>query len=310
MIDPVILARFEKETGIKVYLNYFESNEELFVKLKATQGSGYDLIIPTDYMMKQLIDHQLLKKIDRSKLYITERLNPKLLGLYFDPHNEYSLPYYWGVYGLGVDQRMLGDRLQKNTWGLLFDSSINPYKVAMINIPREALLLAAQYRYGSIDDLSLLRVQEIKKILIAQKKMVEVYADAMTEYYLISQTCPVIVTSTPLVWHTIKKYPYFEFILPKEGSFQIIDCLAISCATKKDEYIYKLINFLYSEEVIKHHFGVFTFFPATVDLPDLFEQYAVPKSIVEAHQSANLQFFKNVISEEKTNSIWLSVKAA
>ncbi len=65
ILDPAVIADFEKETGIKVNLNYYSSNEELIVKLKATRGEGYDLIIPSDYAVKILIKEDLLKPIDQ-----------------------------------------------------------------------------------------------------------------------------------------------------------------------------------------------------------------------------------------------------
>ena len=64
ILEPAVVAEFEKTTGIKVYLNYYSSNEELLVKIKATRGEGYDLIIPSDYTVELLAKDGLLKKID------------------------------------------------------------------------------------------------------------------------------------------------------------------------------------------------------------------------------------------------------
>ena len=49
ILEPTVIAEFERETGIKVNMNFYASNEEMLVKLKATGGPGYDLIIPSDY---------------------------------------------------------------------------------------------------------------------------------------------------------------------------------------------------------------------------------------------------------------------
>ena len=63
-LEVSILAEFEKKTGIKVNLSFFSSNEELQVKMKATGGHGYDLILPSDYTVALLIKDELLKPID------------------------------------------------------------------------------------------------------------------------------------------------------------------------------------------------------------------------------------------------------
>src|SRR6185369_5108049 len=67
ILEPAVVADFEKETGIKLNFSYYSSNEELIVKLKATKGEGYDLIIPSDYAVNILIKEDLLKKFDKNK---------------------------------------------------------------------------------------------------------------------------------------------------------------------------------------------------------------------------------------------------
>ena len=68
IIDPQLFKKFEKETGIHVNVGYFDGNEELIVKLLATQGKGYDLVNPSDYVVDFLRQHGLLQRIDKSKL--------------------------------------------------------------------------------------------------------------------------------------------------------------------------------------------------------------------------------------------------
>ena len=80
IIDANYITEFERETGIKVYLSYYENNEELLTKLKTTQGRGYDLVIPSDYTIEQLIKDGLVKKIDISKIDFVDRIHPFLKG--------------------------------------------------------------------------------------------------------------------------------------------------------------------------------------------------------------------------------------
>src|SRR3569832_328639 len=68
ILDPSVVADFEKETGIKVNMNFYASNEEMLVKLKATGGQGYDMIIPSDYSVEILIKDGLVKELDKTKL--------------------------------------------------------------------------------------------------------------------------------------------------------------------------------------------------------------------------------------------------
>ena len=152
-IDPHIITDFEKETGITVNISYIESNEEAFSKILTSQGAGYDLIMPSDYLVKRLIKHTLIKPIDKSKLDFWHRLYPRLLHRYFDPENIYSIPYFWEVYGIGINKDFFGDKIPPASWDLLFTYPIGTAKVGMLEAPREAILLTAQYLFGAIREV-------------------------------------------------------------------------------------------------------------------------------------------------------------
>jgi spermidine/putrescine transport system substrate-binding protein len=98
ILDKEFLSDFEKETGIRVNMSYFENNEELFVKLKTTDLHDYDLIMPSDWAVELLIKDDLVKKLDRTKIVAWNSLYPALCNLYFDPHNEYTI-YFLVIVG-------------------------------------------------------------------------------------------------------------------------------------------------------------------------------------------------------------------
>lgn len=311
MIDPNIIEQFQKETGIKVYMSYFENNKELLVKLQATRGIGYDLILPSDYIVSSLIEDNLIKPIDKEKLTMLDRIHPALANCEFDPGCEHSVPYCWSIYGIGIDSTFF-DPLPEPSWNLLFEQvGPKPYTVVMINEPREALSIAAQYLFGTVNALSHEQLKKIRYLMLTQKKMVEVYADALSEYYMMAHMCPVVLTNTPVVWRMIKKNPNIAFVVPREGSFMVADCFALSAATKKDDLIYTFINYMYKKEHIQHHFDTYTFFPATSDVEELFKKARVPQSIIDAHTvlTDNFTFFRPTIPEDSLQNMWLSIKS-
>ena len=147
LIDAQKLQDFEKETGIKVHLRYFENNEELFAKINETQGLGYDLIMPSDYMVDNMIKSGLLKKIDTSKLHFFKDLYPHLINNYFDPSNEYSVPFFWSIYGIAINKDHFGQKLPEASWDLIFNPKLIQPHTAMIDDARELILITAQYLY-------------------------------------------------------------------------------------------------------------------------------------------------------------------
>ena len=313
-IDPQIIKDFEKETGIRVNIIYFESNEELFVKLFTTKGKGYDLIMPSDYLMEKLIKYKLVKSLDKSKLNFWDELNPRLLDHYFDPGNVYSIPYFWSIYGLGIDKKFFNNKQPPSSWDLLFTYPIGKNKVAMLNVAREAMLITAQYLYKSIESINKNRIKEIKNTLIEQRKRVEAYVDAdiRSNYLLASQTCPIVVSASPYIAQLMRDDENIDFLIPQEGSFILIDNLVISAASKKEDMVYEFINYLYQPEVVKHHYQNYPFLPVTKNLKELMEENNEPSAIIKAHfdESLQLSFFKNVIPETIANDVWIAIKTS
>lgn len=304
ILDPQYLRNFEKETGIKLYLSYYETNQELFSKVHATSGAGYDIIMPSDYTVELFAQEGLLKKIDRSKLDFYHRLNPHLLGHYFDPHNDYSLPYFWGVYGLGVNKNHFNGALPEATWGLLFDRCKTPGKIGMTDEAREAILLASFYLFGTIDIANdPEKIARVKKLLIEQKNWVEAYSESRSEYLLLSQSSPVVFALSPDIYKVQGSHPNLDFMIPKEGSFVFIDSIVIPATTEKDDMIYTFINYLYRSQVLDYHRKKYGFCSPVQE-----DKLAMPEAFCPtAEQFSNLHFFKNVIPQQVVNDIWIDL---
>ena len=105
-IDPALLKRFESETGITVNLDNFDSNETLLAKLQAG-GANYDVIVPSDYMVKQMIELGLLQKVAPSSFPNGANIKPEFLSVYFDDGRQYTAPYMYGTTGIAVDPTKL-----------------------------------------------------------------------------------------------------------------------------------------------------------------------------------------------------------
>lgn len=305
LLDPIYLKKFEKETGIKIYLTYFENGPALLSKLAATKGRGYDVIIPDDHSLELLIKQGFVKPIDKSKLPFWDNLNPLLADNYYDPHNAFSIPYYWGVYGVGYDGQAFPQGLPSDSWALLFTQHACA-KVCMTDDPREAIMIAAQYLFGTIDALKDEQAREkVKQALIAQKPYVEVYTLSRSDNLLQTKSCALAAVMSPELLRLNRENPHIDMLIPKEGSFYIVDAIAIPKTTQKDAMIYQFLNFLYQEESILHHSNLYGFCsPLTsITVPDQ-EKFCPTK------HDKKFDFFRNVISDELINEIWIEVLAS
>ncbi len=124
-IAPGTVARFERETGIKVRYDTYESNEVLETKL-LTGHTNYDIVIPTDTFFERLVRAGVFQRLDFDALPNRANLDPEIMRRLelHDPGNAHAIPYLWSTVGLGFDRRAVRARLgdePPDSWSLLFD---------------------------------------------------------------------------------------------------------------------------------------------------------------------------------------------
>ena len=105
-IDPDLLTKFTKETGIKVQYETFDSNEAMYTKIKQG-GTTYDIAVPSDYTIDKMVKEDLLVKLDKSKIHGFDQIGSSFKGLSFDPNNDYSIPYFWGTVGIVYNTKLV-----------------------------------------------------------------------------------------------------------------------------------------------------------------------------------------------------------
>ncbi len=260
MLDGSNVGAFEREYGVTVKIRYVESNEELFTKLNTAKDmSSYDLIMPTDYIVPQLIENNILATIDKTKLNFFSALDSSLLGHYYDPENRYSIPFYWGIYGLGVNSQLVTIDDKDVSWHLLFDESYAPYGIGLSDDPKILLSIAIQYAYGRVTSVTHDMISPLFTLLWKQKKIVTAYTDLRPEYLLTSGTCGIVLLLSTDATRIIKWYPSIQFYVPREGSFVSIDSFAIPANSANKEIAYQFLNYLYSEPVLRHYSEKFSF---------------------------------------------------
>ncbi|MDE7170632.1 MAG: extracellular solute-binding protein [Oscillospiraceae bacterium] len=134
-IDEDLITQFEEETGIRVNYQTAESNEALYSLLKSG-GADYDVIVPSDYMISQLIEEDMLEELDYSQIPNFELIDQRFRNLPYDPENKYTVPYTWGTLGLIYNANMVDGEL--DSWGALYGDEYAG-SVLLINNSRDAL---------------------------------------------------------------------------------------------------------------------------------------------------------------------------
>lgn len=297
---------FTQKTGIKVALSYAENADEIGMKLRATRGRGYDLIMVADYQIPVLVHARVIQQVDKTQLDFFDDLYPALLHHDFDPDNNYSIPYYWGVYGFGIDKRYFDDK-RSFSWADLFAPS-GSFMIGMRDDIRELIFIAAYYLFGTVSDLTDEQYAAISALLIAQKRQVVMYADERIDSLLISGTSPFVLTMSSDIARAMHAYPQIDFVIPEEGSFVDIDSFVLSAACKNRDAAYQFLNYLYSEPVLSYYAHHFRLSP--------------PRSMVNSYVKipflaypteelfSRLKFFDTVIPQHRINAILVALKSA
>lgn len=309
IVDREIIDSFEKETGIKVYLNYYEGNDEMFAKLQFSGGEGYDLIMPTHYMVKTLIKGDFLKKIDKKRLNFWEKLDPHFLNHSFDPQNQYSIPYIWEIYGLGIDGEFFAHKKINNSWQMLFEPAYK-YRVGMTDESREVLNVASLYLFGTLEGIGRGKPTRIKNLLIKQKEFVEAYTDLTLDFLLTSKAAPVVLMPASSLYRARQRVDWAKFVFPREGSVFTIENFAIAAKSKKDDMVYAFINYLFKENALKRIFERYGYLPARKDV-----LHSLDLSFMGNIDYIFDSYFKKVylvsrlFSREQTSALWLAIKS-
>ena len=148
-----ILEKFEEETGIKVIVDNFSSNEEMFAKLQAGGGKGYDIVVPSADYTSIMIKLGMLAKIDHSKLenlgYVSPLVREKAV---YDPDMEYSVPYFMGASGIAVNTKKLEEAGidYEHSWNIFADERLKG-KMSMLDDMREVMGAALKTMGESIN---------------------------------------------------------------------------------------------------------------------------------------------------------------
>ena len=176
-VSDDIREGFEKEYGVSVLVDTYASNEDLLAKLLAG-ATGYDIIMPSDYMVSILIKQHLLAELNRDNIPNFQNISPLFLGKYFDPENQYSVPYTFGTAGIAYDSAVVMP--DPDSWAVLWDPKYKN-QFSMLDDQRETIGAALKLLGYSFNTTDPEEIKVAKEKLIDQKPLVKQYKSEAEE---------------------------------------------------------------------------------------------------------------------------------
>jgi spermidine/putrescine transport system substrate-binding protein len=244
-IDPDLLKQFEKETGIHVIYETFDSNEAMMTKIKQG-GTAYDIAVPSEYMIEKMKEENLLLPLDKTKIPNFKNIDPYFLDLPFDDNNEYSVPYFWGTVGIVYNPDLVGD-LDFSSWEDLWDPSLKR-KVFLVDGAREVIgmgLNSLGLSLNSLDDHELR--QATNKLITLAPNVKAIIGDEITPL-MINNEAAVALTWSGQAADMLFENEDLDFAVPEEGSNLWFDNMVIPKTSKNVDGAHAFINFMLKAE--------------------------------------------------------------
>ena len=245
-IDPALIEQFQEETGIRVNYQTAESNETMYSKV-VLGGSGYDVIVPSDYMVSQMRQEGLLAELDFSNIPNFSLIDDTYQNLPYDPENLYSVPYTWGTLGIIYNTAMVDEPI--TSWSALFDPQYAG-QVLMINNPRDAIGVALMYLGYSVNTTDEGEIREAYDLLAQAKEQGVYQSFVMDEVYDKMEAgeaaIAVYYAGDFLAMH--ENNPDLAFVVPEEGSNWFVDAMCVLKDAPHKEAAEAWINFICSTE--------------------------------------------------------------
>ncbi|WP_066424816.1 spermidine/putrescine ABC transporter substrate-binding protein [Anabaena sp. 4-3] len=246
--DQKLLQTFTTQTGLKVLVDVYESNEVMLAKLLAGGGGTYSLIYPSDYMVQKMVDRNLLIELQHDRLIGLENLFPQFQNPSYDSNNRYSIPFNWGTTGLLYNSEVLPQAPED--WDYLWQNKdILNKRMTLLNDVREvmgAVLRMLGYSYNSQNENEIKQAYE--KLTELKPAIAAFDTDAWQNQILAGDLMIAMCYSADAI-RVSKENPKLKYVIPRSGSSLWTDTMVILKSAPNIDGAYAWINFMLQPEI-------------------------------------------------------------
>jgi len=268
---PSVIEKFEREYNCRVIYDEFASNEDMYAKLKATQGKrgGYDVVFPSKDYVPIMMRQNMLERIDKAKMFNLENIDPEVLRIAsYDPDMEYSVPYFYGAACIIVNTEKVANF--DRSWSI-FEREEYKSRMTMLDDMREVFGGALAFLGMSVNTTDPFQVAMARDHINNAWKpnLVKFDAESFGKGYANGDFW--IVHGFPeAIYEEIADIPQLMentvFFIPKEGGPSYIDNMCILKSARNVELAHKFIDFIHKPDIYAEFVDAFGL-PATVNIP-------------------------------------------
>lgn len=245
-IPDSLLLQFEQETGIRVQMDVYTSNEEMLAKLMAGGLGLYDLAVPSDDHVEIMIAQGLLEPIDHRLIPNLVHIGSQFLNPPFDPGNRYSLPYMWGTTGLAYNRRYITEPI--TSWADLWNPALAG-RIVLLDDTRQVMGIGLQALGYSLNETDPRRLQAALEKLAELAPLVRAYDSIAPKAMLLAEEAWVAQIWSGDAVVSMQENPDIVYVLPREGGVFWQDNLVIPRGAPNREAAHAFIDFLYRPDI-------------------------------------------------------------
>lgn len=309
-----VISDFEKQYGVRVIVENFDSNEMMYTKLMA--GDRYDVIIPSDYMIERLMNEDFLQPLDKSMIPNMENMSDAVLGMSYDPDNTYSIPYFWGSVGLVYNHENVDPAvIESEGWEVLRNTDYAGH-IYIYDSERDSFMMAFKALGYSMNTEDPNEINDAYEWLLQMNNtMSPVYVtdeviDGMMNGY---KDIAVVYSGDAAV--VLDENEDMSFYMPSQGTNIWCDAMVIPANAENPKLAHEFINYMLTYEAAFDNTETVGYTSPNVEVfeemtssEDLYADNAayLPRSGYDKDE----MFHDNQTLMRELSKLWIKVKAA
>lgn len=240
-----VITQFEQKFNVKVKYDTYENNEDLYAKLKPG-NPGYDVVFPSDYMVKIMASENLLEELNLDNIPNKKHLDSKFINPPYDSGNKYSLPYQWGTLGIGYNIKATKGEI--DTWAVMFEPKFKG-RIALLDDMRDTLGMILVYLGYDPNTTNPDEINKARDFLIKNKEAIAAFAPENGQNLLDQGEVDLTFEYSGDIFQVMRENPNIRYAIPQEGTIVWTDNMVIPKGAPNKEIAEKFINFILEPEV-------------------------------------------------------------
>lgn len=241
-----VIKAFEKEYDVTVNYSTFDNNESMYTKLKLLDSKGYDVAFASTYFIEKMAREGMLAEIDKSKMHHLNDIYPGLMKQPFDPNNNYSLPYVWGVTGISYNAEVITQD-QVTSWKDLWNSKFEQ-QVMLLDDVRDVFGMALRAQGHSINSTNEVEIKQAYEKLRQLRPNVVVYNSDAPHVPYVTGEAMVGMQWNGNAFMAKQEMPELKFVYPTEGAILWMDNFIVPKGSEQKDLAFKFIDFFMRPE--------------------------------------------------------------